>query len=69
MAGAGHAYAVFGCAISPDGSWIVSASADHTLKTWDTATGREGHTLTGHTAQVRGCAISPDGTLDRLRQR
>ena len=40
-----------GCAVSPDGTWIVSASADHTLKIWDAATGAERATLSGHTSR------------------
>ena len=53
---------VIGCAVSPDGTWIVSASEDKTLKIWDAATGAERATLTGHTDVVNGCAVSPDGT-------
>jgi len=50
-------------AVSPDGTWIVSASGDgHTLKIWDVATGAERATLTGHTHAVWACAVSPDGT-------
>ena len=30
-----------GCAVSPDGTWIVSASDDGTLRIWDAATGAE----------------------------
>src|SRR5450759_1000680 len=58
----GHGASVTACAVSPDGTWIVSASGDKTLKIWDAATGRELHTLTGHTKSVRACAVSPDGT-------
>jgi len=52
------------CAVSPDGTWIVSASGgdDRTLKIWNAATGSERATLTGHTDQVFSCAVSPDGT-------
>jgi WD40 repeat protein len=57
----GHTRAVFGCVVSPDGKWIVSASHDCTLKVWDAATGTEHLTLTGHTQSVNGCAVSPDG--------
>ena len=39
--------------MSPDGTWIVSASDDKTLKIWDAATGTERATLTGHTSWVR----------------
>ncbi|MBV8224158.1 MAG: hypothetical protein JO232_03090 [Verrucomicrobia bacterium] len=35
----GHTHRVNGCAISPDGSFIVSASWDKTLKVWDAKTG------------------------------
>jgi WD40 repeat protein len=58
----GHTDAVRACAISPDGSWLVSASRDHTLKLWDIVTGQERLTLYGHTNWVNACAISPDGS-------
>ncbi len=60
---AGHTSFVSGCAVSPDGAWIVSASADHTLKVWDAGTGAERLTLAGHTSYVTGCAVSPDGAF------
>jgi WD40 repeat protein len=47
---------------SPDGTRIVSASGDKTLKIWDAATGAELATLTGHTASVYAVAYSRDGT-------
>jgi len=52
---------VNGCAISPVGDFIVSASDDQTLKVWDARTGMERLTLSGHTYGVFGCAISPAG--------
>ena len=58
----GHRAEAHGCAINPDGTWIVSTSTDQTLKIWDAHTGVERFTLQGHQADVRGCAISPDGT-------
>jgi WD40 repeat protein len=48
----GHTRDVWACAISPEGSFIVSGSWDHTLKVWDAATGRERATLKGHTDVV-----------------
>ncbi|HEU4937327.1 MAG TPA: TIR domain-containing protein [Vicinamibacterales bacterium] len=59
----GHLAAVWHCAISPDGSCLVSASSDQTLKVWQIATGKELRTLAGHTAAVQGCAFSRDGNL------
>jgi WD40 repeat protein len=47
--------------VSPDGTWLVSASYDCTLKKWDVASGSERATLTGHTEPVMGCAVSPSG--------
>jgi WD40 repeat protein len=58
----GHAKRVIACAVSPDGTWIVSASVDNTLKVWDAHTGEVLLTLQGHTSWVYGCAVSPDGT-------
>jgi hypothetical protein len=37
----GHAFCVRECAVSPDGSWIVSVSDDNTLRIWDAASGKE----------------------------
>lgn len=54
---------VFACAVSPDGSFIVSGNADGSVKIWDTSTGEERATLTGHRDGVMGCAIGPDGSL------
>ena len=58
----GHTGAVTACAFSPDGTSIVSASDDHTLKGWDARSGRLLLTLAGHTGSVNACAYSPDGT-------
>jgi hypothetical protein len=57
----GHTGPVYGCAISPLGDYIVSASHDHALKVWDAYTGEERRTLRGNMAGVTGCAISPEG--------
>ena len=56
-----HTERVNGCAVSPDGNWIVSASQDKTLKIWDAITGAERLTLSGHTDGVQSCAVSPNG--------
>jgi WD40 repeat protein len=58
----GHTGWVSGCAVAPDGSYIVSASWDETLLMWDPATGSTMRTLEGHTYLVSGCAVAPDGS-------
>lgn len=58
----GHATLVYSSAYSPDGSHIVSASSDETLKIWDAQTGKEVTTLTGHLGGVNSCSYSPDGS-------
>ncbi len=57
----GHSDSVNGCAFSPDGKQIVSASDDRTLKVWEAESGEMLRTLEGHSASVNGCAFSPDG--------
>jgi WD40 repeat protein len=57
----GHTYWVNGCAVSPQGDSIVSASFDGTLKVWDARTGATRLTLEEHGSLVNGCAVSPDG--------
>jgi WD40 repeat protein len=57
----GHTDDVTGCAVSPDGTFVVSSSRDETLKLWDMTSGLEIRTLQGHKDWVTSCAISPDG--------
>uniref|UniRef100_UPI001040E4CF DUF4062 domain-containing protein n=1 Tax=Protofrankia symbiont of Coriaria ruscifolia TaxID=1306542 RepID=UPI001040E4CF len=59
----GHRGPVSSCAFFPDGTLIVTASDDATLRLWETATGALVRTLHGHTGRVLGCAFSPDGRL------
>ena len=51
----GHTQQVSGCAVAPDGTWIVSASLDETLRIWDAATGSDSsHPGRPHRALCRG---------------
>jgi len=56
-----HTGWVMSVAFSPDGKRLASASADATVKVWDTATGQEILALKGHTGFVNSVAYSPDG--------
>ena len=58
----GHEQAVLHAAFSPDGTHIVTASADDTARLWDTATGRPLIVLKGHEGWVSYATFSPDGT-------
>lgn len=57
----GHTGPVLALAISPDGTRVISASADATLKLWDIVAKQEIATLTGHASYVSCVAILPDG--------
>jgi WD40 repeat protein len=59
----GHGGPVESAAFSPDGTTLASASNDHTVKLWNTATCQPTHTLTGHHNWVHSVAFAPDGTL------
>ncbi|MET0648420.1 MAG: NB-ARC domain-containing protein [Pyrinomonadaceae bacterium] len=60
---AGHTSRVNGCAFGADGSFVVSASDDNTLKVWDAPSGSVRFTLAGHAQGVAACAVSPDGSF------
>ncbi len=56
-----HKYSVLGVAFSPDGKMIASASADNTIKIWDSGDGHWIKTLEGHTDSVYRVRFSPNG--------
>ncbi|MDX2099716.1 MAG: serine/threonine-protein kinase [Leptolyngbyaceae cyanobacterium bins.59] len=57
----GHTSFVNRLVFTPDGQFLVSASADKTLKVWNSETGALLRTLPGHTSFVNVLTISPDG--------
>jgi WD40 repeat protein len=57
----GHEGWVGGVAFAPDGKTLASASADQTVRLWETAAGKHTATLKGHTDHVAAVAISDDG--------
>jgi WD40 repeat protein len=62
----GHTEAVYSVAFTPDGKHIVTGSGDHTVKVWDSATGKEIKSLggpAGHQNLVLSVSVSPDGSL------
>src|SRR5262249_38912185 len=58
----GHEGSVSSAAFSPDGSRIVTASADQTARIWDAATAKEIAVLRGHEGAVTCAAFSPNGS-------
>jgi WD40 repeat protein len=56
----GHDKSVHGCAFSPHGQYILSASSSFELQLWDAATGAKGQSFYRR-EWVRCCAYSPHG--------
>jgi dipeptidyl aminopeptidase/acylaminoacyl peptidase len=57
----GHREIVHAVAFSPDGTTLVTASADRTARLWEVRTGVEVRRFEGHARSVRTAAFSPDG--------
>ena len=55
-----HSTYITRCLFSPDGKKLATASADHTIKIWDTSTFLLDKTLTGHQRWVWDCVFSAD---------
>jgi len=58
----GHTSSVDSASFSPDGTRIVTASYDGTVRVWDAARGTTLAELKGHTRGLSSAAFSPDGT-------
>lgn len=57
----GHTKNVLSAVYSADGKYIVSASADSTIRIWEATTGFEIKRLIGHSGSVYSAVFSPDG--------
>jgi WD40 repeat protein len=56
----GHTDEVTSVAFTQDGQFLISGSADKTIKLWNLKTGQLIRTLRGHTKTINTLAISPD---------
>jgi WD40 repeat protein len=59
----GHAKTVRSVSFSPDGALLASASEDHTIRIWQTGSGKCSRVLRGHKGVCTSVTFSPDGTL------
>ena len=57
----GHTSGLWSVAMSADGSRLLTASHDGTVRLWDVQTGRQLKVMAGHTDHVKRAAFLPDG--------
>jgi WD40 repeat protein len=60
----GHEDKILSLAFSPAGEWLVTSSADTTVRIWEVATGKLHLSISGHESGVTTAAFGPDG--DRI---
>ena len=48
---------------TPDGNYVIAASADKNIGVWDASSGTQVNTLIGHSDAVLSLSISHDGKL------
>ena len=54
----GHQEKLTACAVSPDGSFAVSGSADRSMWLWDLQTGKPVKSFEGHKLAVTAVAVT-----------
>jgi WD40 repeat protein len=59
----GHGDTVLCVAYSPNGRWLASAGADHTVCLWNAGTGALLHRYVGHSSVINAVAFSPDSRI------
>lgn len=62
----GHKDSVLCCAFSPDGKYLATSSADHSVMVWDLPSFKRRHRLENehsHTDSVTAVSFSPDSSL------
>jgi WD40 repeat protein len=58
----GHSRFIGSVAFSPDGTRVVSGSADHAVCVWCVFEGKALHALQGHSDNIESAVFSVDGT-------
>ena len=58
----GDSWGIYGVAVTPDGTRVVSCSGDATVRVWDMHTGEAVFVLEGHEGGVWEVAVTPDSS-------